>query len=173
MNQKIEVIIHYELGDFWRVNFDYYFSFRTFLIFATQFAFFGVFISLFLLRERLIFSEIGAVILAAILFTAINGITMAYWSAKNAMKNHNKSCEYHFSDEKVEMITDEFQSDVKWDHFYKISESGKYFSLFSRSHDEHMLPIRCFQSNSEVERFCGMMRSKADLLEVTLPNRER
>ena len=165
---KIELVIQYLPRDFWRANFGYYFSFRTFLIFATQFSVFGILIGVLLFGEKISLRQLGIVVITAILFTAITSLIMAYWSMSNGLKKRNSPCTYVFWPDKVEIISDEFQSEVDWEHFSTASESGRYFSLFSKDQSEHLLPVRCFRDGKHLEEFRSLLKSKSRFIKVKL-----
>jgi hypothetical protein len=100
------------------------------------------------------------VIIAAVLFVFLFNFTMAYFSVENAKKLDSGKCKYIFSDEKAEVITKFFKSQIDWSYFSSVKETANYFFLPMKGGESHLIPKRFFQDYEQIADFRNLLHVK-------------
>jgi hypothetical protein len=158
-NNTIEIEVNLETQDFWRYYLSQYFSFNHILFTFVGYIIFGWSISFLFLRGKLEFSHLIDVIIAAAFFTFFVLLISTYLMVSSAKKNGGQKCRYTFTNERVEIRGDSFNSTVNWKYFYRIKETSKYFVLFMKSGQQDLLPKKFFQEE-ELINFKNLVRAK-------------
>lgn len=158
--REIELDVALERRDFWRHYLGYYFSFDFIFHFYLSFTIFGFCVAFLLFGKDLEFQHFVQVSIIAVLFVCLFNFVMSYFSVENAKKLGSGNCKYIFSDEKVEMITKFFKSQIDWSHISSVKETANYFVLPMKDGQKHLIPKRIFQDYEQTISFKNLLRTK-------------
>jgi hypothetical protein len=165
--EKIEVTISYNSKDFWRFYVAHYFEFSTFLIIATSFALFGIFLSVFILGEFFV-GQIVTIAALSFACALIFGLMMSYWSVRTAVSKSSERCRYDFYQDQVIISIEGCRSNIEWAYFETIKENRKEFVLQAKDGYRHLLPKRCFTNEHQIVQLRQILGSNSNNIPTEL-----
>ncbi len=150
--RKIELEVSFEHLDLWRFYIYSYFTFGiSFYLFFCLMLFGIALLFLFLGNSFAVTHLIGLFILT-FLFTVFFIFLLIYVTAENAVEINNNA-KYIISNEHIEVIGENFSSEIKWSYFNKIKEKKNHFFLHAKDGDQIMIPKRAFSNQEELLEF--------------------
>ncbi|MGC2235035.1 MAG: YcxB family protein [Pyrinomonadaceae bacterium] len=157
---KIEIEGFYEAKDFWRSALNYYFSLSSLYFSFWSLILYGLFLTFLFLKGNAGVSHFVNVILSSIAFVILYGLVMAYLAFGKTRELKWGKYKFIISNEKVEISTQSFASQINWDFFVRINETKHYFVLLSKAGQKTLLPKRFFRDSEQLAEFKNLIRSK-------------
>lgn len=158
-DEKIELEILYGSKELWRTYLAAYFDLSGIFYMFFSFFVFGFSLSVYFFGKRFELSYFGDVILFSLLFTLSYGFVMSYFSIRNTQKLKLGKYKFGISNESIEVVTGEFRTETNWSWFSRAKETGKYFLLYSKDGQPHVLPKRFFDEE-QTTNFKDLLRAK-------------
>ncbi len=158
--REIELDVSLRRRDFWRYYLSYFFNFDTVFFSYLSYAIFGFCVAFLLFGKDLEFQHFVQVSIVAVLFVCLFNFVMSHFSVENAKKLDSGNCKYIFSDEKVEMITKVFKSQIDWSYISSVKETANYFILPMKDGQKHLIPKRFFRDYEQTISFKNLLRAK-------------
>lgn len=157
---KIEIEGLYEAKDLWRSALNHYFSLSSLYFSFWSLVLYGFFLTFLFLKGNSGVSHFVDVVLSSIVFVIVYGLVMTYLSFARTRELKWGKYKFIISNEKVEISTQSFASQINWDFFVRINETKHYFVLLSKIGQKTLLPKRFFRDSEQLAEFKNLIHSK-------------
>jgi len=88
---------------------------------------------------------------------------LIYQSARKQYKNApvlHQRIKYFFTDDRVEVAGNSFNSTLGWDMLIKAKEVGSFFLVFGTLNTAFFLPLSAFEDETQIDEFRRLLREK-------------
>lgn len=160
--KTIEINVNLNKSDIWRFYYSHFFSFNSLFYYFFYLVFFGLTLLFLFLGDDFLLDKFFELFGLALLFSLLFALLLTYISANNNGKADRLPAKYIISNEKIEVITEEFTSEIKWNYFNKTKETRNHFFLNMNDGQKLMFPKREFTNNEQLLKFKDLLRAKLE-----------